>query len=355
MTETAVSRLADIEKGSRARTVRVVRVIDETPTARSVVFEPSPEEAAEFGYQSGQFVTVRVPDVGSGRARCYSLASSPACERELKFTVKRVEGGHGSNWICDAVVPGMELEVLPPGGTFRLASLAESVILVAGGSGITPLISIAKTMLHGGTGDVLLVYANRDDRSVIFTEELRALAVQFPDRFTVVHLLESLQGYPTPQGLSALLAPLTDRTLYLCGPAPLMDLAADVAASLGFPRDRVHAERFVSLHGDPFAADDDQLSPDDEEPAATVAVELDGESHTVNWPARRKLLDALLAAGLDAPYSCREGACSACVCTLKQGEVTMAHNEILTEEDLADGYILACQAEPVSESIAIEY
>ncbi|MGV9709067.1 2Fe-2S iron-sulfur cluster-binding protein [Gordonia sp. NPDC003424] len=342
---------------SRGRRVRVADVIDETRDARSIIVQPAPEDAVDFTYSPGQFLTVRVPDVGSGSARCYSLASSPHSDTAPKFTVKRVAGGHGSNWICDSVRVGDELEVLPPAGTFVPSSLSDPVVLIAGGSGITPVISIAKSILFEGSGDVFLVYANRDENSVIFAAELRELTERFADRFTVVHMLESVQGYPTREGLSALLRPLHDRALYVCGPTPLMDMTVLVCTEVGFDHSRVHVERFGSLHGNPFATNDiDAQAPlAEDEVVCEVQVELDGERHTVAWSARQKLLDALLRAGVDAPYSCREGACSACVCTLKSGRVRMAHNEILTEEDIADGYILACQAEPVSDEIAVEY
>ncbi|WP_134669209.1 MULTISPECIES: 2Fe-2S iron-sulfur cluster-binding protein [unclassified Amycolatopsis] len=331
----------------RGKRVRVTAVVEETADARSFVVEPAGDPA--FGYRAGQFLTVRVPDAGTGSARCYSLSSSPHCDEAMKFTVKRVRGGHGSNWLCDTVTAGAELDVLPPAGTFTPASLDQSVVLLAGGSGITPVIAIAKSILFGGSGEVVLLYANRDEASVIFAAELAALESKFPDRFTVIHLLESLQGYPSRNLLTVLLRPFADRDLYLCGPEPLMDVAAEVAASVGMAG--VHSERFLSLQQDPFAPAESGTG----EVACTMRVSLDGEDHVVPWRAGAKLLDALLAAGVDAPYSCREGACSACVCSLTEGKVNLARNEILTEDDLAEGYVLACQAEPVSDEIAIEY
>ncbi|NIH83853.1 ferredoxin--NADP reductase [Amycolatopsis granulosa] len=342
---------------SRGTIVRVRAVIDETADARSFVVEPAAEAAHLFDYRPGQFLTVRVPDAGSGSARCYSLSSSPHCDPALKFTVKRVSGGHGSNWLCDTVEAGHEIEVLPPAGTFTPAALDRPVGLIAGGSGITPVIAIAKSILFGGTGDVVLIYANRNEESVIFPGELRALEHRFPERFTVIHHLESLQGRPTRRTLALLLRPLADRDVYLCGPAPLMDLATAACADAGIPGDRVHAERFRSLQQDPFAAGTplDATEPGTAEVACTVRVSIDGADHVVPWTAGRKLLDALLAAGIDAPYSCREGACSACVCSLTSGKVNLARNAILAEADLAEGYILACQAEPVSDEVSIAY
>ncbi|MEV3964182.1 FAD-binding oxidoreductase [Nocardia sp. NPDC050193] len=187
---------------SRARRVRVVEVIEETADARSFVVEPDPEDSRSFDYRPGQFLTVRVPDMCSGSGRCYSLSSSPHIDIPLKFTVKRVQGGHGSNWLCDSIAAGDELEVLPPAGTFTPASLDDPVVLIAGGSGITPVIAIAKSILFGGSGDVVLIYANRDESAVIFAAELRALESRFGDRFHVVHVLESVQGYPSHRLLS---------------------------------------------------------------------------------------------------------------------------------------------------------
>ncbi|MBF6451152.1 ferredoxin--NADP reductase [Nocardia elegans] len=339
---------------SRGGRVRVVEVIEETRDASSFVVEPL-GEPMRADYRPGQFLTVRIPDIGSGSARCYSLSSSPHTDPAMKFTVKRVVGGHGSNWLCDTVRAGDELEVLPPAGVFVPASLDESVVLVAGGSGITPVMAIAKSILFAGSGDVVLIYANRDQESVIFAAELRELESRFAERFSVVHVLESVQGYPTRRALSMLLRPLRDRSAYICGPTPLMDLASEVCAANGFAPGRVHVERFVSLQSDPFAADAEPQPDMDAEVVCRVRVTIDGAEHEVPWTAGRKLLDALLAAGVEAPYSCREGACSACVCSLRQGRVDLAHNEILTDEDLADGYILACQAEPVSDEISIEY
>ncbi|MBF6208922.1 ferredoxin--NADP reductase [Streptomyces gardneri] len=350
----ALADLVTITPESRGSRVRVLEVVEETADARSFVVEPL--DGTDTGYRAGQFLTVRVPDVGTGSARCYSLSSSPHSDAAMKFTVKRVEGGHGSNWLCDTVSAGDELEVLPPAGTFAPASLDEPVVLVAGGSGITPVIAIAKSILFAGAGDVVLIYANRDQDSVIFGRELRELEQRFADRFSVIHVLESVQGYPTRRTLSLLLRPFLDRSVYICGPTPLMDLTTEVCAAEGFPASRVHSERFLSLQSDPFTARTADTGPDaGGEVVAQVRVRIDGAEHQVSWTAGRKLLDALLDAGVEAPYSCREGACSACVCSLTEGRVNLARNDILTEDDLAEGYILACQAEPVSDEIAIEY
>ncbi|TYK52858.1 ferredoxin--NADP reductase [Actinomadura decatromicini] len=331
---------------------RVVDVVHETADARSLVLEPAEGDRDRFSYRPGQFLTVRVPAGDGWAARCYSLCSSPLTDDRLKVTVKRVDGGLGSNWICDDVTAGDVLEVLRPAGTFTPSSLDDDLLLVAGGSGITPVMSILKSCLAGGRGRVALLYANRDERSVIFAGELRALTERHPDRLTVVHLLESVQGLPTSAAVRSLALPYTGRQAFVCGPEVFMDLVTGVLGDLGH---RVHVERFFSLEGDPFEDPGEPEATEASADAAEIEVEIDGETRTVPWPRSERLLDALLRAGVDAPFSCREGNCSACACVALEGEVTLDANAVLDERDLADGLILACQARPVSDRLKITY
>ncbi|AJF68900.1 3-ketosteroid-9-alpha-hydroxylase [Streptomyces vietnamensis] len=335
--------------------MRVVEVIAETADAHSLVLQAPPESADRFTYRPGQFLTLKLPGAdGHPAARCYSLASSPHTGEPMKITVKRVAGGYGSNWVCDRLAAGDELEVLPPAGTFTPDSLDGDLLLVAGGSGITPVLSIAKSALAGGRGRVVLLYANRDESSVIFRDELRELTEDHPDRLLVIHWLESLQGLPAAELLAAALAPYADREAFVCGPQPLMDAVEQALRPLGTPGDRIHRERFFSLSADVFDAPTVPHSTETEG-AGTAEVELDGETHTVAWPAATPLLDVLLAAGVDAPYSCREGACSACTCRVVTGEVKMLRNDVLDDQDVAEGYVLACQALPLTDRVEITY
>ncbi|THA31617.1 ferredoxin--NADP reductase [Streptomyces sp. A1277] len=335
-------------------TVRVVEVIRETADAHSLVLEPADEHRDAFAYAPGQFLTVRVPtERPGGAARCYSLCSSPVRDRHLKVTVKRTAGGYASHWICDHVTEGDTLEVLRPAGTFTPDSLDTDFLLLAAGSGITPVMSILTSALHAGTGHAALIYANRDERSVIFRDELTRLEAEFGDRLTVLHWLESDRGRPTASALRSLAGPYAGRPAFVCGPGPFMDLATGALTDLGVPDRLVTVERFTSLNGDPFAERTPAAGPTG--PVSTAEVELDGERRTVDWPQDTPLLDVLLAAGLDAPYSCREGSCSACACVLVKGEVAMERNDVLDARDLADGLILACQARPVSDRLHITY
>lgn len=337
-------------------TVRVVKVIRETADAHSLVLEPADGDRARFTYRPGQFLTVKVPsERPGGAARCYSLCSSPMRDEHLKVTVKRTAGGYASHWICDHVTEGDTLEVLRPAGTFTPDSLDGDFLLLAAGSGITPVMSILASALHAGTGAVTLLYANRDERSVIFRDELDDLAREYGDRLTVLHWLESVQGRPTVAGLRALARPYAERPVFVCGPGPFMELAAGALTELGVPQDRITVERFTSLTGDPFTEREPAPEAETAGPVSTAEVELDGARHTVDWPRNTPLLDVLLAAGLDAPYSCREGSCSACACVLTEGEVAMERNDVLDAADLADGLILACQARPLSDRLKATY
>ncbi|WP_310963610.1 ferredoxin--NADP reductase [Nocardioides terrisoli] len=353
----------------------VTEVIEETEDARSIVFEVPPELTDTFAYVPGQFLTVAVPSERTGLvARCYSLSSTPHSGRH-QITVKRTVDGYASNWLHANLRAGDTLRVLPPSGIFSPKDLDDDFLLFAGGSGITPVMSIARSALEKGSGQVVLFYANRDERSVIFAGALQELAARYADRLVVVHWLESVQGLPSAAQLKAFAAHFTTYTAFVCGPAPFMKAVTDSLKELDFPRARRHQEKFVSLGGNPFGEVEevlaaqavlDEVDDGDEEgdePGAavvtgpvTVEVELDGEQHTFDdWAGDKPLLEFLEDKGLDAPFSCREGQCSACACMVLEGEVTMRNNEVLDAEDLADGIRLACQSMPASEKLRITY
>jgi len=327
--------------------VPVAEVIRETDDACSLVLDVPPPLAATFGYRPGQFVTVRVPSDRTGSvARCYSLSSSPLTGERPAITVKRTAGGFASNWIVDQVTAGTVLDLLPPAGMFSPGSLDGDFLLFAAGSGITPVMSILKSVLAAGRGRVVLVYANRDERSVIFGPLLRGLMAAASGRLVVVHWLDSLHGVPAAAAIAALARPYASYDTFICGPDPYL---AVVREALG-PGRRVHVERFVSLAENPF-----EEAPAVGGTAATLSVTLDGATTLLPWPAGTRMLDVLIDAGLDAPYSCRQGICGACACQLTGGEVEMVHNEVLEAADIADGYILACQALSLTPEVSIAY
>lgn len=302
------------------RPIRVAAVISETADACSLVLDIA------LDYLPGQYLTVRTP----AGARCYSLASAPGTGEPPKITVKRMAGGLVSNWICDHVRAGDELEMAGPAGGFTPASLDDALLLLAGGSGITPIMGIIKSMRRVPA----LVYANRDTESIIFRDELAGL-------LPVTHWLDSERGVPTADALRELLRPYRDREAFVCGPEPFVAVAEKALQLAGVPAERIRTERFESASAEGHDA--------------TAQVEIGGQTHTLLWPAGRRLLDVIIDAGLNPPYSCRQGQCGACAVRLLSGEVTLVANEILVEEDFADGYILACQAVAVSDHVSVTY
>jgi 3-ketosteroid 9alpha-monooxygenase subunit B len=355
--------------------LKVVDVVEETADAHSISFE-IPEGADDlFAYKPGQFLTVAVPSDRTGvAARCYSLSSSPVGGGPLTITVKRTADGYASNWICDNVREGDTVRVLPPSGIFTPASLSADLLLFAGGSGITPILSITRTALAQGTGRIVLFYANRDETSVIFAGELTRLAAEHPDRLLVVHWLESVQGLPSQEQLQAFASAYSTYDAFVCGPAPFMKITVAALRELGFPRERRHQEKFVSLGGNPFGDLHDKETAEheihdaetDEQDAAEetggpqgpvrLEVDLDGEQYAFDdWAPGTKMLDHLEAKGVKAPFSCREGECSACAVRLLEGDVRLLHNDVLDDEDLAEGIRLACQAVPVTDAVKVTY
>jgi 3-ketosteroid 9alpha-monooxygenase subunit B len=332
--------------------LRVREVIAETADAKSLVFEIPTEAAAAFQYRPGQFLTLRISHGGRHLLRCYSLASCPLLDEAPRVTVKRVADGRVSNWICDQIKPGDTIDVKPPAGHFSPRALDGEFLLFAGGSGITPIVSIIKSALLGGHGRMLLVYANRDERSVIFGDVLNALAAAYPTRLQVIHWLDSVQGLPSVAQLAEVARPWFHADCFVCGPEAFMECTLQALRGLEIPTPRIHVERFVSL-------------PDEEDSAAAPAfessgevrleVELDGQHYAIACSADEPLLDAMLRAGLRAPHSCRQGACATCMCTLEAGKVHLRRNRVLDKNDLAQGWILACQAIADTESVKVRF
>ncbi len=333
--------------------LRVSSVISETDEACSLVFDVPPELAQVFAYQPGQFLTLRIPSDRDGSvARCYSLCSSPLTGEAPAVTVKQTAGGYASHWIADNVRPGTVLDVLPPAGMFVPASLDDDFLLLAAGSGITPVMSILRSVLAAGRGRIVLVYANRDERAVIFGQALKDLAATAGSRLLIVHLLDVLQGLPTTQQLVPLIRPFAAYQIFASGPDPFLAVVREAAAAAGVPPRGVRVERFLSLQHNPFEGPAEPVAGGI---AASLEVTLDDRTTTLDWPAGKRMLDVLIDADLDPPFSCRDGICGACACTLTAGKVEMASNEVLEDADLADGLILACQSVALTPRVSVSY
>jgi 3-ketosteroid 9alpha-monooxygenase subunit B len=338
--------------------LRIARVIDETADAKSFVLEVPPELARAFAYRAGQYLTFKLPVGGRELLRCYSLASSPDSEREHKVTVKRVAGGRASHWMNDVLAAGDRVWVLPPAGRFVLREGDRDLLLFAGGSGITPVISLVKTALATTRRRIELVYANRDADSVIFAAELAELERRHPDRLSVVHSLDARDGFLTPERVCRTLAGHEDAELYLCGPGAFMEVVEQGVEAAGVPRERVYKELFIS--------------PEDEAPSlenlaraaradagaagcARVRVTLDGKDHVLGYAPGKTILETAREAGLEPPFSCQDAYCSCCMAKLKSGEVQMRKNDCLTARDLESGWVLTCQSVPQTEEVHVSW
>jgi 3-ketosteroid 9alpha-monooxygenase subunit B len=336
--------------------LRVARVVSESHDSMSIVLEiPEPLRDA-FGYRAGQFLSFKVPFEGQVLVRSYSLSSSPDTDSEHKVTVKRVDDGRISNLFNDEVREGSRLMVVPPAGFFVLEpGTARDLTLFSGGSGITPCISILKTALRTTGLRIRLVYANRDERSIIFRDEIEALRREHADRLSVIHSLDDVHGLVTAQDVAKHVDGALDRDFYLCGPGAFMDTVEEALLGLGVARERIHIERFVSPP-DPGSAQAQAPAVQGEEVApSTIAIVLDGERHEIAYEAGERVLATVRRAGLEPPFSCEEGYCSCCMAKLRKGRVVMAANDCLTPELVDEGWVLTCQSRCVSPDVEIEY
>ena len=334
--------------------LRVSRIVQETADARSIVLDVPPSLANEFHFRAGQFVTVEIEHGGERLRRCYSLASSPDCNEGHKFTVKRVKGGRVSTWLNETLREGDVLSVMRPEGRFVLDGGEAPLMLFAGGSGITPVISIFKTALETTMRSITLVYANRDARSVIFERELEQLHLAHIDRVRVFHRLDDKHGILDEKQVHHLATTERSAQAYLCGPAPFMALVEHALSTLGWPGDRIKIERFTiaAQRGEEPAL---QRSGGGEEVPDAIEVHLRGEKHVVPYAPGKTLLQTARDAGLDAPYSCEEGFCGCCASDLLEGKVVMAADDALSIEEKRRGMILACQSRPVTRKCAFRF
>ncbi|TMM46933.1 ferredoxin--NADP reductase [Colwellia ponticola] len=357
---------------SRYNKLKVIEVIKETSDAHSILFDLPASLIEQYSYQPGQFVTLKLPYEDGFLPRCYSMSSTPTLDVGLRVTVKRVPDGRGSNWICDNLVTGSEIEVMRPSGLFVPKDLAEDHLLCAGGSGVTPVLSILRHVLTHGTGKVRFIYANRDESSVIFKDVIKALSAQYPQRLEVIHLLDSLQGIPSLSLLTSLAEGMQQGRAFICGPGPFMDAMEKAAQQAKFPDSRIHIERFVSaapvkspaVNAEQIASVEaivvSQAQPtlvvdNADLPSATILLELDGEHHVISCESGQTVLDAAEKNGIELPYSCREGMCASCMCEVIEGNVKLNNNDVLDERDLANNLTLSCQAVPLTAEVKLKY
>ncbi len=349
--------------------LEIAEVVDETADARSIRFIVPEELRETFLFKPGQHLTLMAEINGEEVRRNYSLCVAPH-DGQLMVTIKRIAGGLFSNWANDTLKPGKRIEVMAPHGSFTWAfrpGAANHYVGFAGGSGITPVISLLRTaLLTEPESRFTLFYGNRDSQSVIFLEQLAKLKNRFMDRLQVHHFLAEeaeeidlfngmLDRAKCDEILETLIDPVEAAAFFICGPGPMMDAAEAALKARGVSADQIHLERFTADR--PSAALEAQMQALTEEAAGlTMMVTLDGRKRRVAFDAGAgNILDSARAAGLPAPFACKAGVCATCRARVVSGEVEMAARYGLTDDEVASGYVLTCQSVPKGEGVELDY
>ncbi|MFG3113243.1 1,2-phenylacetyl-CoA epoxidase subunit PaaE [Streptomyces sp. NPDC048197] len=341
--------------------LRVQEVERLTDDAVAVTFTVPPELRSAFRHTPGQHIALRRTVDGQEIRRTYSLCAPATDEPVLRVGIRHVEDGAFSTYALKELAVGDTVEVMAPAGRFVLAPRPGHFVGIVGGSGITPVLSIATTLLaQQPDARFCLIRSDRTAASTMFLEEVADLKDRYPDRFQLIHTLsreEQQAGLPSGRldedRLRTLLPALlkTDAIdgWYLCGPYGLVQGAERALRTLGVPRNRIHEEIFHVDNGAPTA-------PAAKAPAhSTVTATLDGRSGT--WPVHdgESLLEAVLRNRADAPYACKGGVCGTCRAFLVSGEIRMDRNFALESDEVNTGYVLACQSHPVTEKVELDF
>ena len=349
-------------------TLKVAEIVPETAEANSIRFEIPPQLRDQFAFKAGQHLTLRATIGGEEVRRNYSLCTAPA-DSDWMVTVKRIGGGLFSNWVGDQLQSGDTIEVMVPHGSFTTdfdASKRSHLVGIAGGSGITPVMSLVKTLLREEPNSrFTLLYGNRDSSSVIFLEALAGLKDKHLGRLEIYHFLdqeeqdiELFNGMLNRERLEEAIAGLVPDSQevdgwFICGPGPMMDAAQAALLDRNIAKERIHIERFTADRpADAVAREMAQLQTQAE--GTTVAVTLDGRTRRVPF-TEGNILDSARAAGLPAPFACKAGVCATCRAKVIKGKVEMAVHYGLTDEEVADGYVLTCQSVPLGDGVAVDY
>ncbi|HVB02705.1 MAG TPA: ferredoxin--NADP reductase [Chitinophagaceae bacterium] len=336
------------------------RIIRETHRASTLILEPSGQQ--EVNYRSGQFLTLLFSLHGTEIRRSFSLSSSPLWDEPLSITIGRKINGEISRYILDRLRQGDRLRSLQPAGLFTLDSFGNQprdIFLFGAGSGIVPLYSHLKTLLRTEPQSrIILIYSNSHQRSVIFLNQLRELEKGFGTRFRCLHILSQppkdmeVIGGHLNNGLVEQLVTgnmhfETQRAVFLvCGPSAYMRMVQLTLRYMGFARDRIRKENFVV---EPLP-----LPPATRALPATVRIISGHEVGMLTVPPHTTILQAALDQGIPIPYSCRGGVCSTCICRLLHGRILMTVNEVLTDKDREQGWILTCTGYPLDNEVVLE-
>ncbi len=348
----------------------VSEVIRETPDCVSVAFTVPEELKNEYTYIQGQHLTLKLLINGEEVRRSYSICSSPATPDPLRVAIKRVANGKASNYLNEHIKAGDTLEVMTPTGNFHTelkSSNRKHYVLFAGGSGITPMMSIIRTtLLSEPQSKLTLFYGNLNETQTIFRKQLDEIAVKESTRFKLHYILEKPEKAGFPQEFTGLMTkdmvkrlmskhaganPVTE--YFICGPGAMMDQVKEALEENNVNRHFIHIEYFTAAAEEAKEVNTSQKA---EAIVSEVTVIMDGKETVFSLSSGGKaILDAAIDAGIDAPFSCKGAVCATCKAKLKEGKVSMDLNYALTDEEVEEGYILTCQSHPVSPAVTVDY
>ncbi|MFK7837611.1 MAG: 2Fe-2S iron-sulfur cluster-binding protein [Sulfitobacter sp.] len=345
-----------------------VTVTDIHHTIRdAVVLTLEPQDPQAFDFTQGQYLTFKQDFDGTELRRNYSICAG-LDDGKLQVGIKRVDGGAFSTFANTELQVGDTLQAMPPQGSFFTKlepDRAKNYLGFAGGSGITPVLSILKTVLRREPlSTFTLVYANRAVNTIMFREELEDLKNRYMGRLTIIHMLESGQdidlftGRVDQDKCAALFEHWIDvkgtDTAFICGPEPMMLAIADSLKSHGLEPDQIKFELFSESQQGRLAKQE-MAKRSEGQSGTEVTVIIDGAQRTFEMPKGQSVLEAALENGQDAPFACKAGVCSTCMCKVLEGEVEMISNHALEDYEVERGYVLSCQSYPLTDKLIIDY
>ena len=348
--------------------VRIKKITRETPECVSITFDIPETLVEQFAYKHGQHLNMRAFINEEEVRRSYSLCSSPL-DKEWKVAVKKVDGGIFSTFANGVLKPGDEIELMPPMGHFFCeldATHKKSYVAFAAGSGITPVLSIIKTVLSTEPlSNFTLVYGNRNRASIIFKEELEALKNKYMNRLSIIHTLSREKtdaainhGRIDAAKCEVLFAKAINikaDEFFLCGPEEMIFSVKDYLEQNGVDKKKIHFELFTTP-GQKIGETNTSSVDKDEQLKSLITIKLDGRSFSFDLAYNSEsILDEALKQGADLPYACKGGVCSSCRARLTQGKVSMDANYALEQEELAAGFILTCQSHPLTEKVVVDF
>ena len=339
--------------------VHIKEITQETANAVSVLFDIPTSLKEDFNFTAGQYITIQTTIDGEQVRRAYSICSTPK-SNDIRVAIKAVENGVFSTYATSALKAGDEIEITAPDGRFLLNSEPnKNYIAFAAGSGITPILSMIKTVLEDEpTANFTLVYGNKTAADTIFYEELNALKESFSERFKLHYIFSreevknQLRGRidksVTNYFVKNMYKETTFDAAFLCGPEEMIQEVSATLKNNNIAKENIHFELFT-------ASVDEEALAEVKEGTTQITVLLDDEETTFTMQQTDDILAATLRNNLDAPYSCQGGVCSSCMCKVTEGKAVMIKNSILTDSEIEEGFILACQAHPTTSKITIDF